>query len=747
MPRLKFRNFDRGLWVTGPRELSPADALRRARGIGSIKRKAIRSRNGSTLLRPGNAHSLYRFEDVRFYGIGISLFRELAAIVNDFDGTRLTFVQMPPQVGLRDSLFVAGGGKLVKIDELGAVTKWGIDAPPDGFTLAMLPQNVKEIDDCESLAGWSLFANAANLSLDAVSFTEGANSIRFTVPGGKWGGIVKLFPGIDLTQFAGAIPSAQEDFISFWMRLDVSTAMDFFQVLFTDTAGNIIIGYQASPTMVQGQWQQFKIRKTQFAQIRDFSFAQGIQILISLHQGAPNIPATGVNIDDIRMFGGVGLEGRYKYQVTFENSVTGSRSNPNPTPVYLPLGTTETLVERQGIHLANLPVATDPQVDKINIWRSLGNQANLFLIDTIPNGTITYDDVVADSSALNSLPTGVTFPQSSALLLDNQPPAGTYDDVAGPIGGRLFWTRDSAVGASGRIYFSPPGRPESVEDFVDVTFEDNPAPKVIVWNGYVWVFTEDGLYQGVEDVANNTFLFTRVFGVPGCNKPFTVKGTPFGILYRAEDGVRLFNGVQSRLVAFDAVAAIFRGEAAENLLPFPVGIDIEDTGEYYRNEYYISCFDVLQTLVLNLFDETWRDLGLPTHALYHEIDTDRFHAVVAGNVLTLDEPSVSNDDGVPIPFEVETVGALTDAAIEGLIQFVYIDVNTNGQLLHPTLILDNAVITLPTFQTPSRQIVEIPVGLTGRVLGVRVTGSLLSPVEIEGIEVDVYVPDSVQANV
>ena len=41
---------------------------------------------------------------------------------------------MPPTAGLIDSLFVAGGGSLFKIDQVGAASSWGIAAPPDGFT-------------------------------------------------------------------------------------------------------------------------------------------------------------------------------------------------------------------------------------------------------------------------------------------------------------------------------------------------------------------------------------------------------------------------------------------------------------------------------------------------------------------------------------------------------------------------------------------------------------------------------------
>lgn len=131
-----FNNFDKWLYVSGPRDLIPRNALRRATGIHHIKTGSVRSRHGSTQIfsTTNNPHSLFRFNDLRFHGGGAAsnnLYRDNASIDSSLDGSRLHFVSMQPTAGVEDYLFVAGGGNLIKIDKLGAVTQWGIAAPAD----------------------------------------------------------------------------------------------------------------------------------------------------------------------------------------------------------------------------------------------------------------------------------------------------------------------------------------------------------------------------------------------------------------------------------------------------------------------------------------------------------------------------------------------------------------------------------------------------------------------------------------
>src|SRR5438552_2932728 len=145
MPRIRIREWHGGLHLSGAREDGPPGTLRRARGLHQVRTRSARSRAGSTKLYDLTAHSLFRFDNHRFAGVGIDLFRDGASLGVALSGTRLAFVAIPPTAGKSDALFVSGGGRLIKVID-STVTDWGISPPPDGFTAAPLAQQTKEID-------------------------------------------------------------------------------------------------------------------------------------------------------------------------------------------------------------------------------------------------------------------------------------------------------------------------------------------------------------------------------------------------------------------------------------------------------------------------------------------------------------------------------------------------------------------------------------------------------------------------
>lgn len=548
--RISFRQFDLGLWVRGPRDTVPQAAMRRARGVHALKTGSARSRWGSVRLHNLDAHSLFRFDGVRFQAVGGIFYRNGVVIKSDLDGNRLAFVRMPPTAGIADYLFGAGGGDLFKVDSGGAVTVWGIVAPPDGFTQA------------------------------------------------------------------------------------------------DNGAGN--------------------------------------------------------------------LTGIYKYKVTFRNSVSGHRSNANPTEV-----TTANLSSRQ-IRLSSLPVSADAQVNQREIWRTVGNGAVFFRAGTVDdNTTTTFDDNIADADL-----------ESTVLPTDNDPPDDDFDDVFGPADGRIFWTRDGRAGRRGRVYYSPVGRPEAQEGFIDPATDDDPIQKGVIWNGIPWVFSKAHVFQ---ILGQGPFTWREISGAPGTTRPFTVKPTPFGIIYEAHDGARLMDGAASRLIGAESIGPLFRGESGGGISAFS-GV----VAEYARGEYLIS--DETATLALNLDDLLWRDVGIGAKAFHYEDDTNELIASFAGKVMRLEVEGVTDDDGAPISFDFETGSGITDIDIPGVMLYAFIEADTDGELLTPTLILDNAEITLPKFQTAQRETVEYGIGRSGRVVGMRLTGKLTKLIEIFSVEIEVYTP-------
>lgn len=540
----------------GAREAMPPNTLRRAEGANSIRTGVLRSRWGSTQLYNLAAHSLYRFRDVRFQGVGNGLYRDGVFLQGSLSGARLTFARMPPTAGQEDYLFIAGGGSLLKIAPNGVVSRWGIVAP--------------EVDP----------------------------------------------------------------------------------VLATGAAG----------------------------------------ALTGVYQGA----------------------------VTFKNSITGSRSNPNPATFDTPVSVT---VAAQKIAWSNIPTSSDPQVDMRELWRTATGGAIFFkLTEIVDNATTTYTDNIADVDL-----------QSEVLPLDNAPPRSDFNDALGPYGGRMFWSRIDAVGEEGRIYYSPIGRPESLAGFIEINNGDDPVQRLVFWTGlYAW--TNGGIIRILG--STEPFTWQPVFGCPGTSAPFTITPTPYGVFHQSIDGIRLFNGTRSDLVGFDAIGRLLEGEALEGIPAFSPVI-----AAYTGREVWFS--DGATTLMLDVMTQAWRVTRQAITALYFEPDTRMLTAASSAEGVFLPEVvGTVLDNGQAITFEVETPSVMTDVSTRGMCVRLYFDVNTRGNLMTPTLLIDNDTVTLPPFSTTARPEppIEIEVGRWGHIFGVRLTGSITDTMDIFGIEADFYQP-------
>lgn len=137
MPRISLlpsRDKNKGLWVSGPRERTSPEHLRRNRGIHILRENELRSRNGTTAdVSIAAAHSLTKFDDVRFQGATTVLYRNGVSADTGYNGTPLEFAISEPKTGTdAEYLFVSGGGKLRKVDTSGNVTQWGISPPSSG---------------------------------------------------------------------------------------------------------------------------------------------------------------------------------------------------------------------------------------------------------------------------------------------------------------------------------------------------------------------------------------------------------------------------------------------------------------------------------------------------------------------------------------------------------------------------------------------------------------------------------------
>lgn len=796
MPRARISDFSKGIWSVGPKDTSPPGTFRRLKGAHSLKTASIRSRDGSTKLFDLAAHSLFKFNGKRYSGVGDKIYEDATSIYSGLSGGRLAFVPAPATPAGKDCLFIAGGATLLKFNPVSnQIESWGIDPPPDGFSATPADKGSVQIDPFDDKTTWS--ASVAVLADEATIKQEGSNSMKVTLSASKQGSFSKAI-AIDLETNI-----SDEAHIECWVRIDfpvrvtsiqflfdVSVAADFstdyysLSVVRADrtvtinqitpylkwltshganlrtgavnnlSTDQIIAGEDsklaqltdiASAQSEAGQtvypsdadvWTKLRLPKSLFKRsgIGDGTWkdVSAVKIIVQTNAGGSVV----LYFDDIKVAGVNSLVGDYKYLITFANSVTGARSNPNPTPVEVDN------LDRQKVIVSNLPTPSDSQVDTIELWRTLGGGTDYFLAGSfpVPPTTTSFEDDVADFPGVNSLATEASsFIDNTLLPTDNAPPADTYNDAFGPYNGVMFWTRDSAPGGEGRLYYSPVGRPESVVGFINISTSDDPCQKGVIWNRVPWVFTRRGI---CEIVGTDPFVPRFVEGAPGTTNPFTVIATPFGIIYEAEDGVRIFDGNISRLIAFNAISTLFRGEDTENIAAFS-GI----VACFARGEYLISDGNTL--LALNITDETWREPGVPATALHFETDTKLVLASFFNKILNFEDNTALTDDGDNFPFDVEPPSFFVEPDKPGIVQRLFIEANTQGNILTPTLILtdDKGVTTetaLPAFSTTTRTTTEYGIGRPARVAGVRLSGNVTHGVEVHDIALDLYVPEAAQ---
>ena len=405
--------------------------------------------------------------------------------------------------------------------------------------------------------------------------------------------------------------------------------------------------------------------------------------------------------------------GVYKYKVVFRNGTTGSRSNAQDIDASITIASGPSSVA-----LTNIPVSSDGQVTEREIYRTTVGGSLYFLAITISdNSTTSTTDNVDDDDL-----------QSFQLQTDNDPPYDTcaeawfHDSV-------MWMTRDSQPGTAGRAYYSPVGRPESLLGFVEVSNTDDPCQVGFSFAESNWVMTQKNIYRITGDAE--PFVPRKVHKCPGTIYPYTVVVTPFGVVYQSFDGIRLFDGNTSTLIGFEAIGPLFRGQTLENIAAF-----VGTVATYAKEEYIVS--DGTVTLAINLRLGTWRELGVGCSALYTEEDTPNVIASFNFGVYALEDYATVLDGTDAIDLEWELGAKISDISQRTTVQRIYLDIDTDGQLMTPTLIIDDTTVELPTFIATGRQLIEYSINRTCRLVGIRLTGQVESTVNLYAVEMDLY---------
>ena len=425
--------------------------------------------------------------------------------------------------------------------------------------------------------------------------------------------------------------------------------------------------------------------------------------------------------------GGAGnLKGNYTYYYTFYSSATGSESNPFAIPV-------EITANNQQVNLTSIDVSADVQVTRRRIYRTVGNGAVPFLLTEIAdNVTTVYVDNIPDTDL-----------QSFELQFDNLSPSDSGFDfrecVTMPHLGRMWWTRDLATGHGGRIYYSPVGRAEAVQGYIEPASNDDSIQRIVVWNGSLYGFSKNRVFEVVG--FEPPFSYRDITGSVGTEWPWTVVPTPKGIIYRSRDDEFLkFNGVMSESLEPGALGNLLKGQTLEN---FTGGFAGQYAG-FGDDEYWVGDGNAT-TLCLFLGNAnnppSWRELGgLGLKALYTTA-AGVVGVSAGGKILAFSDISLTTDGGTAIPYELEVTSVESDPVTQGVLQRVLIEHNTGNQAMTPTLILDTGNQVLANFTSNARVTTEYATSFANRLLGIRITNAgLNAAMEIFEIAVDLYIP-------
>jgi len=496
----------------------------------------------------------------------------------------------------------------------------------------------------------------------------------------------------------------------------------------------------------ESQWKKVTIAKSAFARSGEGAYTwadvQAMRLKIKTNEGG----AVNVKFDNLKMLGGAGLQGRYKYLITYYNSLSGNRSNANATKVKVKA------VHRQTVLLTNIPKPplTQSQVDYVEIWRTVGDGGYFFKVGEIPAvddsvSTLSFLDTVADGYLLDPR-SGVEYLSSLQLPTDNAPPLTSFEWCTNAAG-TVFWINRETPNTSGNLYYSAIGRAEAMKGYIRTTLNAERLRWVGVWNATVYVFSIARLFK-IAGIAP-PYTATLIQGVPGTDFPQTVVPTPHGIVYwaGAGDGLRLFNGIRSERIGWPQMGRVFGGDAstASDIPAFTT----PKCAAYGKNEYFIS--DGTQTFAYHLLDDTWRDIGMGFNCLYYY---DRELTMFGGNddgVYKIEAIGETIDSGNDyVPFEVETPQARLDVDKETMVNYIFLDANTNGQSLEIIVVgsttVNNATVEVEELvgmlTTTGRQSLTVVLNRQFNRIGIRLKGSITAPVEVFGIELDVDMPTS-----
>jgi len=336
------------------------------------------------------------------------------------------------------------------------------------------------------------------------------------------------------------------------------------------------------------------------------------------------------------------LNGDYYYYWTYYNSVTEEESDPSPISAKI------TVVDKK-IVLSDFVASTDPQVDKIRIYRNTsGVSDQYFFVAEKDNDINDYEDNVADDA----------IGETEVSFRNAPPPAASI----------LLWHRNRmfyAVGST--LWWSEPFKPGSVHATNYQIIEKGDGGTILalaVSLNDIIVFKSTGTF--CFDI-NNPADYIRLAYQFALVAPMSVASWGDDVIFLSSEGLKVVTNagtkIQDILIPvvteegtkmIDPVGNIFR-ECKPEAIHKSVGIYYEDKDQYCISVPYFSTGNDL-TIVYHRMLGTYSyhmDWNVRYAAPYREYAHDLLYRTHNDAYIYRHDYGMT-DDGDPIEFEVQT---------------------------------------------------------------------------------------------
>jgi len=745
------------------------------------------------------SRGIYYWNNTWFYGSSNSLYQGSTCISSGtYDGNRLTFAVAGPTAGMPDRLFIAGGSTdtLRKVDTSNTVTRWGIGPPPSlgvrattGGTAGAMTSGVDysyRFTYYNSETGTrsnpttvpsTTAGTTATVLLIAATGAHGSTAAADAGPVGHTivtTGNCVVSTGKDdpFSGDDGALycPTSADIFyvaehsdfgfstapftIEFFAYLtDVSASLGFFQN-FASTDDFYSLSWEQTGTRLKFHAEQGGF--VRISRSATWNPSTGQWYHIAIVRGGSSPDSWGIFVDGVRLGGGadsgnVPAAPGANFEVgkgCYYWSSDASYSTGLPAKAYfsqfhvaketlwstdftpstsLRYGTAWLNATSNSITLTGLTPATDTQVTHTEVWRTAGDGETYYLVERIDKNDTTYTDITADLElGFDELPT------------DNLIPYNWFDDCV-VYNASMFWITRTQSGEKGRVYYSPIGRLEVVEGFINVTDDAEPLQKLVKYGAGLGVFSNGGFY---EILGENPYYARPIPGIPGTIEPFSVAITPYGVAYEAADGPRMLIGGGTKPLAEGTLDAVFQGQALGQLSAWGTGT----WATYARGEYILCDTTNFQTVAIDLRSGRCRDLGLALGSIYYSAQTDQIAANVPASsaVWEVENEGSYDDNGTAIATALQTMTFTHPSQQEVLVRNVFADFETSRSVTFG-LQYDNGStkdIVESTVATSTRRVAVLPYNTWTRDFALRVTpsGSSTGNFKLHGIDFDIYIP-------